>query len=133
MQINGRIGIDISIIMHRKMATKSGSAVVDMDPEVPLFEALRGVMKDLRFLKQTCGKDVTVFFDGRAHPMKAAEEMNRRQNRARALEELKNIYQEALPGSYDTVKMIRQKLAHRREDFTDRIANECNKLGISVV
>ena len=131
--IPGRIGVDLSIIMHRKMGTKSGAAVFDMQPEVPLYDALQAVMKDLRFLRQTCGREVTVFFDGKSHPMKGGEEIARQQARELALDDLQTIYKEALPGSFETVKKLRTKIVHRREDFSARIARESVKVGVRVV
>ena len=106
-RISGSIGVDISGIMHRKMGTQSGAAVFDMEPEVPLFDALNGVMKDLRFLTVTCQKEVIAVFDGRAHPMKGSEESSREQNRKDSIAALNSIYNEDLPGLYERVKKLR--------------------------
>ena len=80
------------------MGTQTGAAVFDMEPEVPLFDALNGVMKDLRFLTVTCQKEVVVVFDGRAHPMKGSEESSREQDRKDSIAALKSIYDEDIPG-----------------------------------
>eukprot|EP00956_Cyclotella_meneghiniana_P026545 scaffold57673_cov45-Cyclotella_meneghiniana.AAC.2 len=104
-----------------------------MEPEVPLFDALNGVMKDLRFLKVTCQKEVIAVFDGRAHPMKGSEESSREQNRKDSIAALNSIYNEDLPGLYDRVKKLRTAIVHRRVDFAMRIADECKKLGIKVI
>eukprot|EP00956_Cyclotella_meneghiniana_P014527 scaffold21787_cov46-Cyclotella_meneghiniana.AAC.1 len=115
------------------MGTQSGAAVFDMDPEVPLFDALNGVVKDLRFLKVTCQKDVVAVFDGRAHPMKGSEESSREQHRRDSIVALNSIYEEDFPGLYDRVKKLRTTIVYRRVDFAVRIADECKKLGIKVI
>ena len=76
-QIPGRIVIDVSGQFHRKMGTSRGAAPADMDPEVPLFEAVNAVVKDLRSLANRGKREVIVFLDGRSHPMKEGEEATR--------------------------------------------------------
>lgn len=120
--IPGRIGVDISGMMHRKMGTQRGAAVFDMNPEVPLFDALGGIMKDMRFLRQTCGgRDVTIFLDGKSHPMKSSEETVRQQKREQAVKEAR-LYHDAAPGAYESVRKLRPSIVRRREDFAARIA-----------
>ena len=91
--VPGRIGIDISGLMHRKLGTPTGAAVFDMEPKVPLYDAVEYVMKELRCLQQLGNKDVTVFLDGRDHPMKAATETQRREDRAAAEGKLVKVYE----------------------------------------
>jgi 5'-3' exonuclease len=65
--------------------------------------------------------------------MKQTEESVRQQRRDKKIAELESISSESLPDMYERVKKIRPSIAYRREDFAVRIANECNKLGISVI
>ena len=60
---------DASGAMYRKMGTVKGDAAFDMNPKVPLCDAVSALMKDTRSLKNRGNKDVMLFFDGRSCPM----------------------------------------------------------------
>ena len=47
----GVIGADASGAMHRKIGSVKGAAVFDMNPNVPLCDAVTVMMKDMRSLK----------------------------------------------------------------------------------
>ena len=127
-----RLGVDASGIMYRKMGTPRGAAPFDMTPEVPLFEALNAVIKDLRSLSSRSKKEITIFLDGRSHPMKAGEEKIRNSERVASAEELQAIYS-ANMAEYEEVRKLRTHIVKRREDFSVRLRDECRKLGMCVV
>ena len=131
--ISGRIGIDVAGLHHRKMGTIRGAAPIDMIPEVPLFEASNAVLKDLRSLADRGKREVTIFLDGRPHPMKAGEEESRAAKRNDSPKEIREIYSSMRLDLHDRVKYLRTKAVERTEDFNVQLKNECKKIGIRVV
>ena len=129
----GTAGIDISGPMHKKLSTQKGAAVFDMEPKVPLYNAVSFIMKDLRSLLGLGVKNLIVFLDGRSHPMKEATEAGREAKRQNNMTELLDIYKLEDSGQYDKVKKLRPLVVYRRDDFTSMLVEECRKCGIKVV
>ena len=90
----GILGVDISAVLHRALRTQTGSAVFDMEPKVPLYDAVSKVMDYVRSLisfREGGAKELILFMDGRSHPMKNMS--GREHKRDMALNELNNIYE----------------------------------------
>ena len=115
------------------MGTIRGAAPIDMVPEVPLFEAGNAVLKDLRSLADRGKREVTIFLDGRPHPMKAGEQESRAAKRNDSLKEIRGIYSSMRLDLHDRVKSLRTQAVERTEDFNVRLKTECKKIGIRVV
>lgn len=99
----GRIGIDASGMMHRALSTQTASASFDSS-----WDAVETMMtKTVQLLLEKGNKDITLFLDGQAHPMKGREELTRRTKGE-------------------------EHIVYRRDDFTSLLVIECRKLGVKV-
>lgn len=135
--LKGKIGVDASAWFHRSIHTSHGSAVFDIDPKVPLFDAFSAFMSTLQSVLSTREngvEDVILFLDGRSHPLKKANEGKRREELVKdALNRLRLIYEHGdVYGNYNDVKKLRKTIATRREDFTTMVVDECKKIGVKI-
>jgi len=129
----GYVGLDASGTMYKSATTVKGAAPFDMEPIVPLYDAVHNTMAKIHFVLDKGAKDrLIVFIDGLLPPMKeVGAGTTRGTKRMKALNRLKEIYKDGVAGDYDEVKRLRKSIVYRREDFTAMIINECRELGVN--
>jgi 5'-3' exonuclease len=128
-EIPGVIGIDGSGMIYNALKTELGSAVFDVSPKVPLYNAKQKFVKDINCVTRN-DREAIMFLDGRPHLVKRAGE--NRTSRQEAMQRLCNEYNLGPLANYERVKSLRKQCVFRRDDFTLMIIDECGKRGIKV-
>jgi hypothetical protein len=77
-ELDGPVGIDVSTIMYRHLRTALGSAVIDVEPAVPLYHAFHEITNTIMLLTGKHKLDIVLCFDNKPHPMKADTQTSRR-------------------------------------------------------
>jgi len=106
--------------MYKSATTVKGAAPFDMEPMVPLYDAVHNTMAKIHSVLDKGANDrLIVFIDGLLPPLKeVGAGTTRGSKRMKALNRLKEIYIDGVAGDYDEVKKLRKSIVYRREDFT---------------